>query len=40
MAVFVARFGHTSLDDIERWPPDKLEAYFHKTCELNKIMRQ
>lgn len=39
MAVFVAAVTHTSLDVIERWPPEKLLAYLVKAGEVHKIMR-
>jgi hypothetical protein len=39
-AVFVAATTHTSLDVIERWPPNKLLAYFEKAVELRKIMKE
>ncbi|WP_280956489.1 hypothetical protein [Agrobacterium cavarae] len=40
IAVYVAHFGHTALDAIELWSPEKLLAYFHKVSELKKIMGQ
>ncbi|WP_281063033.1 hypothetical protein [Agrobacterium rosae] len=40
IALFVSNLHSTSLDAIERWSPDKLLAYFHKACELRKIMGQ
>lgn len=38
MAGLVANTLHTSLDVIERWPPEKTMAYFETAVELRRMM--
>lgn len=40
IAGFVANTFSTSLDVIERWPPDKLMAYFDRAIELRKLLKR
>lgn len=39
IAVYVAHFTATSLDVIERWPTEKLMAYFKSASSLQKQLR-
>jgi hypothetical protein len=39
IASFVSHFNSTSLDEIERWPPAKLLAYFDTAADLRRILK-
>jgi hypothetical protein len=40
IAAFVAHYLNTSLESIERWPPEKLLSYFDIALDLHRILKK